>query len=168
MSACRLAHRIRPAAAGDRNFIVRGWVSEMRRAAYARYVPADVYWPSQHELIARLLDDANVIVACDPDDAHHLYGCTVWSEPPLGPVMHWLYVKGDFRRMGLAGSLLTAAVGDRRPVLCTQASRLFEEKSLIERHGLIYSPYLLLGIAPTGAGARPTQPAPPPEMLTDG
>jgi GNAT superfamily N-acetyltransferase len=139
---------MRPAVEADRNFIVRGWASEMRHSSWSRHVPSAIYWPSQHELIARLLQSASAMVACDPDDARHLYGCVVWERETPEVVMHWLYVKGDFRGMGLAGALLTAAIGDRRPILCTQASRIFHDAALVDRYGLVPTPYLLLGIAP--------------------
>jgi ribosomal protein S18 acetylase RimI-like enzyme len=141
-----LPHALRPFTESDRHFIARGWVSEMRRSGFARHVPQNVYWPCQHELVRQLLERAHTIVACDPEDPQHVYGCIVVQAE--APVIHWLYVKGSYRRVGLATALVTATFGDRRPLFCTQAPELFRDRELIERHEVIYCPYLLLGIAP--------------------
>jgi GNAT superfamily N-acetyltransferase len=122
----------------------------MRRSAFSRHVPQAVYWPCQHEMVRQLLELGQTIVACDPQDPAHLYGCVTF-QPAAAAIVHWLYVKGDYRRLGLARALVTAAVGDRRPILCTQAPELFNRRELVERHELVYCPYLLLGIAPAAA-----------------
>lgn len=148
MSAERVPHRIRPFyAESDRNFVMNGWVSEMRRSHFARYVAQSVYWPAQHELVRQVLRASNTFVACDPDDADHIYGCIV-HQPGERAIVHWLYVKGAVRRCGLARSLLEAAIGGRRPILCTQAPLLFDDRDLLARYEAVYCPYLLLGIAP--------------------
>ena len=150
MSDARLAHQLRPFRESDRNFVTRGWTSEMRRAAFSRHVPQNVYWPSQHNLVADLLRLATTIIACDPQDEEHVYGCIVYQPAELA-IVHWCYVKGDYRRVGLASALVVAAIGDKRPIYCTQPSELFNERTLVERHELVASPYLLLGIAPPAA-----------------
>jgi GNAT superfamily N-acetyltransferase len=148
VSDARLPHELRPFRESDRNFIVRGWASEMRRSAFSRHVPPEVYWPCQHELVAQLLKLGTTIVACDPDNEEHVYGAVVYQPADLA-IVHWCYVKGDYRRVGLASALLVAAIGDRRPVYCTQPSVLFgEARELVAKHELIACPYLLLGIAP--------------------
>ena len=148
MSDARLPHQLRAFRESDRNFVVRGWASEMRRASFSRHVPPDVYWPSQHELVAQLLSLATTIVACDPENNEHVYGAVVYQPAELA-IVHWVYVKGDYRRIGLAASLVAAAIGDKRPIYCTQPSLLFNEaRELVEKHELIACPYLLLGIAP--------------------
>jgi hypothetical protein len=148
VSDARLPHQIRPFVETDRNFIVRGWTSEMRRAAFSRHVSREVYWPCQHELVAQLLRLGTTLVASDPDNHDHVYGAIVYQPADLA-IVHWCYVKGDYRRVGLAAALVLAAVGDRRPIYCTQPSLLFNEaRELVEKHELIACPYLLLGIAP--------------------
>jgi GNAT superfamily N-acetyltransferase len=140
-------HRIRPFDESDRHFVVRGWASEMRNSHFARCVPEWVYWPSQHELIRQVLEAATTLVACDPDDETHVYGCVV-HQPGDHAIVHWLYVKGALRRCGLGRALLDAAIGERRPILFTQAPRIFDDRGLVSRYEAVYCHYLLLGIAP--------------------
>ncbi len=143
-----LAHRMRAfEVETDLHFVRRAWASEMRRAAFSRHVPQAVYWPCQHELVGQLLAAGTTIVACDPADPAHVYGYVVHQPGPRA-IVHWVYVKGAYRRMGVGAALMAAAVGERRPILCTQASELFNLRTLVEKHELIYCPYLLLGIVP--------------------
>lgn len=141
------AHRLRPFDETDRHFVTRGWVSEMRRSTFSRHVPQEIYWPCQHELVRQILEAATTIIACDPEDETHLYGCIV-HQPGEQAVVHWLYVKGAMRRCGLGRALLDAAIGERRPIFCTQAPPLFSDRALVEKYQALYCHYLLLGIAP--------------------
>ena len=154
---CRLPHKLRPFVEEDRNFVTRGWVSEMRRSGFARHVPSGVYWPCQHELVRQALAISATLVACDQSDENHLYGCIVY-QPAHEAIVHWLYVKGDYRRLGMASALLEAAIGHQRPVYCTQAPELFNQRSLVQSHELVHCPYLLLGIAPPQAARPPMEP----------
>lgn len=128
----------------------------MRKASWTRHVPGHVYLPCQRELIAELLRQSYVTLACNPRDPWHLYGCIVW-EP--GVCVHWLYVAGDFRRMGVARSLLQTAWGDKRPIICSQATEVFNDRALVERYELLYFPYILLGFP---IELMETAPCPPP------
>ncbi len=129
----------------------------MRRAPFSRHVRSDIYWPCQHEMVRQLLNLGQTIIACDPDDPEHLYGC-VSFQPASAAIIHWLYVKGSCRRMGLGSALILAAVGDKRPILCTQAPAIFQVRELVDKHELIYCPYLLLGIAPPLPERAPREP----------
>jgi GNAT superfamily N-acetyltransferase len=141
---------VRSGREADRNFIVRGWVKEMRHSPWTRHVPNGVYYAAQHELVHRLLSTSRVLVACDPQHLEHVYGCVVASD--LGPprVVHWIYVKGAYRGLGLGRALLVSAFEDegRLPaqLVCSQASKLFSDAALLERYHVVYSPYLLMGI----------------------
>lgn len=149
---------MRDAGPADAPFIVNGWVREMRHSPWARHVPNGVYEPCQHELVHQVLAGSSAIVACNRDNPEHLYGCIVhsgrnkeyartWSN--RSRIVHWVYVKGAYRGLGLGRALLFASFdGGQKPdeIVCTQASQLLANKDLVARYNVIYSPYLLLGI----------------------
>ncbi|HZU84363.1 MAG TPA: GNAT family N-acetyltransferase [Polyangiaceae bacterium] len=112
-----------------------------------RYEPQEVYWDGQHRMIHRLLESEACLIAADAQDDDHLYGCVVFT-PAKAAVVHWIYVKGTYRRVRLAEALLTEAIGDKRPIICTQANELFDNRELVARHQLVFCSRLLLGIAP--------------------
>jgi GNAT superfamily N-acetyltransferase len=139
-----LRYLMRDAGEDDRNFVVRSWVKEMRHSPWTRHVPNGVYLPAQHQLVHQILGGSQAIVAADREKPELLFGCVVHA----GPVVHWLYVKGAYRGLGIGRALLFSCFGDVMPseIVCTQASQLFEERALLERYNVIYSPYLLMGI----------------------
>ena len=151
---------LRPAEPKDHPFIASAWVKEMRHAPFSRHCPSGVYVPCQHALVHQILAGSDAQIACDPANPDHLYGCAVHA----GDVVHWLYVKSAYRGLGVGRALLFACFGDVLPeeVVCTQASQLFEDKRLVERYRLVYSPYLLLGIPlpelPERIASWPTSP----------
>ena len=128
----------------------------MRHSAFSRHVSQQVYWPCQHEFIRRLMVLGETVVACDPEDETHLYGA-ICHQPGAAAIVHWLYVKGDYRRMGVARALMQACIGDKRPILCTQAPALFNDRAAVDKHQLVYCPYLLVGIAPSLPARAPVE-----------
>ena len=115
----------------------------MRCAASTRYVGHAVYWKAMHELIYDLLDRSRTVVACHTDSPTELYGCAVFE--PNGP-LHWLYVSGIWRKLGIGKRLLDSLPIERAPITCTFATRFFENRSTIEHYGIEYNPFLLRGL----------------------
>lgn len=154
---------MRPLNAGDDselNFVRKSWAKEMRRAAWTCHVAGPVYWPCQQELIARVMRDSVTMLACDPEDPGHIYGCIVvgWGDAQGTPIVHWLYVAGDFRGMGVARHLIEMTVGSHRPILCTQATEVLNDRALVDRYDILYCPYILLGISLEQVEERPCPP----------
>lgn len=140
---CRVPHGLRAARVGDVPFIAKGWCSEMRSAPSSRFVPKDVYWPMQQALIHSLLAVSRVAIAHEPEDDNHVYGAIVFRPPN---VVHWIQVKGCFKRLGLGRALFEAAIGSTRPVWLTQASpRYCRMSRKLDDNGIHYCPYLLMG-----------------------
>lgn len=156
-----LPYLMRDAEADDVRFIVDAWVREMRRSVFSRHVRNDVFVPGQHDVVHALLGDSSVTMACDRDNPSLLMGCVVWEHGPE-PIIHWLYVKSSYRRLGIARSLLLSCYPERPArVICSQATQLFDDpafRPVLERYGVVYSPYVLLGI-PVPSAALEAAPA---------
>lgn len=73
----------------------------------------DRTWACQatHTLATALMkrDGTQVIVACNPKDMDQMLGYVV-AEPERR-VLHWIYVKHPFRRLGIGRNLVLAAFG---------------------------------------------------------
>ena len=91
----------------------------MRVGYGTRGVPSEVYYPSQRALVGALLAKSVTVLACDPDDERHVYGCVVVADHDCA---HWLYTKGAFRRMGIARSLRDHVFGVDAIVDATQST----------------------------------------------
>ena len=134
----------RPAKIEDIPFIAHAWASEMRRSPMARGVPAEVYWPSQHELIRRILGGAAVTMAVDPEAPDSLMGCIVFHEQAR--VMHWLYVQGIYRRLGVATKLFAQTFDGRDAVWASQITNwMLDHRDVVERKRIVPTPYVLVG-----------------------
>jgi GNAT superfamily N-acetyltransferase len=99
-----------------------------------------IYCKKQHDLIKKLIAESAVIVATPSDDFELIVGYAVF-EPE---VLHWLYVKSSFRRMGVASELM------KHSGLCDNFSYTHLPSSAIGRwfmdQGGVYNPYLLMGV----------------------
>lgn len=141
-----IPHVLRDIEGGDLGFVRGAWAATHRNSPMSRCVPHGVYWPSQHRTIDAILRQARVIVAADESDSSHLYGCIVLQ---LGQraIVHWLMVKSEYRRLGLAKALLAAGVGpSAAPIYLTQPTNFVaEHPHLVQKYNMIPSPYLLLG-----------------------
>lgn len=96
--------RLRPADAEDEAFLCHSWLKSFRPSATE--VPGVIYHRGQHEVIERLLGRSIVTVACNPEDEAQIFGYLVHEKRGPVVVLHYVYVKAPFRRLGLARALL--------------------------------------------------------------
>jgi len=86
-------------------FVIHSWLKSFRNSGFAKHIPAHLYFASHHALIERLLKrGARACAAVFADDPDTLIGwmCTE------GTVLHYLYVKHVFRRIGIGTKLLAS------------------------------------------------------------
>lgn len=105
---------IRFAEIQDLPLVFSSWLKSYRKHAATQGLSNDVYFSGQRELIARLLQRATVRLLVSVEDPSHIYG---WACTELSgglPVLHYVYVKQTYRRLGFArlllGDLLTTPV----------------------------------------------------------
>lgn len=122
---------IRSAEAGDLNFVLNSWLKRYRDAIRARFVSDKVYYAVQHEVITKILQQPGLValVACNAAEPNQIYGYVIAEKNHIVPdlmLVHWIYVKGPFRKFGLAKSLLSALPQDRSNVHYTHRTRNVE------------------------------------------
>ena len=104
---------IRELRPDDIPFVTATWLLNYRsHNPFAGDLRRDVYREQQQTIIARLLRTASGRVACDAGDENVIYGYTIYAPS----VLHYLYVKEAFRKMGIGRQLLEAA-GAQLPLL---------------------------------------------------
>jgi len=90
----------------------------------------------------------SLTIAHDPKDAEHVYGWACTERRATGPlIIHYVHVKHEFRRLGVATALLAPVLAERRTVLVSHAtdkalSVMRENPALRETLGCAYSPFL--------------------------
>lgn len=104
----------RPAEKGDLDFIFNSWLESFRASWEFKEVNGRDYWPGMRGVINRILQRTRCTIAHNPADPEQILG---WACIELGPVIHYIYVKGPFRKKGLAKMMLRGlkALRDKYP-----------------------------------------------------
>lgn len=137
-----MSHIIRPAGAPDLPFVGHSYVEGVCHAD--PWSACEPRWmrAAARAVVDRLIRRSEVLVACADEDEAQLFGCVMGSRDPRW--LHWIYVKAtpDFRRLGIATSLMSALYGDfREPI--HYATRTSAIPHYHDRWNLIYSPSVM-------------------------
>ncbi len=112
---------IRPAIAEDAPYILSAWTRSYHRDFIGNFFrPWELYLPAARARIADILarDTTNVLVAALPDNPDFIVGYLVWEEDSNGKsIIHYVQVKGGWKKRGIAKFLLRKAGIDIREPL---------------------------------------------------
>lgn len=135
--------RIRKATETDVNFIFSSWLKSIRNSGYSYGVPNAVFFSEHHKVIERLLKTCTVNIACSESDVSDIYGY-ICSEVVDGlTVIHFVYVKHTYRRLGIGNMLLNSIEHNSKAAsLYTHMTK--QGKLLEAKFNLVYSPYIAL------------------------
>lgn len=131
--------RIKPK---DRAFIFSSWLRSFRDAPFAKNISNTIYFEHHHELIERLLDESEVIIACDKNDPDTICGfiCAQMIDGIF--TIHYIYTKHTYRRLGIGEYLLNAFEHDTQSLGCYTHHNKIANK-LAAKYNLVYHPYLM-------------------------
>jgi hypothetical protein len=97
---------IRDAKPEDLNFLLNSWLKSFKSSKWAGSISDKAYWPAYQETLSELLQRSQVRVAHPTTDEDQILAYIVSEELSGRTVVHYLYTKAVFRRMGLAKALL--------------------------------------------------------------
>jgi GNAT superfamily N-acetyltransferase len=97
---------IRPARESDTAFIVDAWKKSFEGAPAVRGADREHYRIEMTRAIRRLCDRGHIRIATAPDDEDHLLGFAAFTRADDGAELHYVYVKQDFRGLGIARKLV--------------------------------------------------------------
>jgi len=133
----------RPLAEEDRSFIYSSWLKSYRNGTGCRNVDNSIYFFNHHKVVESLLQRAKTIVCCNSDDPKVIYGYVVYEEVEGSFVLHYVYVKNIYRKLGLAKKMLAETKHDFNVLGCyTHQTGVGIAKE--EKYNLLYHPYLLI------------------------
>ena len=95
----------RNATLEDKNFIFSTWLKgNYFGNFYFGEMPQDLYFSEYAAHITKVLQNPHtrITIACSDDQPNWLVGFSVYQ----GHVLHWVYVKKDYRRKGVATLML--------------------------------------------------------------
>ena len=144
---------IRPGYHKDIPLITKSWYKGFRRTEPRLSIKAyDAY---HHKVMEELLPRCDVRVLCNAESPDDVLGYLVGEFLTDTAVIHWVYVKLPFRRLGMAGHLVREFLSryEGSPVAHTMLSPSFWHKSdtrpakdltqYTKSRGWDYNPYLL-------------------------
>jgi len=130
---------------GDVNFLASSWKKSYAVSPQVQLVPPPLYFDRQNELIARILENANAIVACAPSAPEDIYGYIVFEIKDNCYVFHYAYVKHTFRDLNVFSSLLLSTGWQPgTPSFYTHMTPMSVRMSILMN--AIYNPYILIGV----------------------
>ena len=82
-------------------FVRHSWVESFRCSHYAGMVPMGDYFHVYHAILTKLLDrdGVAVMVAFNQHQPTQIFGFCCYEEGFTKPLVHYVYVKEDFRRL---------------------------------------------------------------------
>ena len=84
------------------------WRAEVGNRGVARTpIPPSLSLYYHDIILKKILTNCTLLVACDPEDPDVIWGYVAFD--PKDPVLHFVYVKGAFRRMGIGTRLMEEA-----------------------------------------------------------
>ena len=87
----------------DEAFIMSTWLKGLYYGnSWFRQIPQDTFFDAYRDVITRLAASSEIKVACLADDPDVILGYSVSS----GPILHWVFVKQAWRKLGLAKDLV--------------------------------------------------------------
>jgi len=135
---------IRELTKEDYPIIFNSWLKSYSKE-YVKYknVPNQIYYQGQHLLIENLLSNSTTLVAVDSEDQNIVLGYCVGTKSEDTFVVHYIYVKKDFRGMKIASNILKyAGVTPESNIVFTHYTP--SGAALASKFNAIYHPYILM------------------------
>lgn len=128
---------VRAARDSDYAFVLDTWRRSFESAPAVAGADPSAYELEMKFVIARLFKTSEVLIACDTEDEDTLLGFASIS----GPTLNYVYVRKDFRNMGVARTLL-----EGRDLTGYSFRTLAGERRLKLRERMIFAPRFTIGI----------------------
>ncbi|TXH10163.1 MAG: N-acetyltransferase [Spirochaetes bacterium] len=125
--------QVRQAHTGDERFIHSSWFQSYWKATASKSVPREIYKSEQDNLIDRLIRGSRIVVAFLEEVPDEILGYSI-STPE---VCHWVYVKGVYRRRGIASQLMPHSLKYFSHWPDSSGRKFFE------KFGLQFNPYTI-------------------------
>lgn len=134
---------VRKAVPTDIPFLFNSWLKSYRDSRFASSITTTIYYTEHHKVVERLLKTCDVFVACNPQDQLELYGYICAEKVDGILVIHYVYTKHTYRRLGIGKALLNQFEHDPAAAsIYTHNTKMAD--GLAKIFNFVYSPYLAL------------------------
>lgn len=129
--------KLRGPTGRDVPLILNSWLKSARDVGDRAVMSNDVYFTGYRLECLEKVTDGQVTIACDPEDDDRIFGWLCWQPGTI----HYVYVKRDYRRWGIARQMIKAALPEfgKEPTVTTTLGRFHNEWR--RKYGVEYNPY---------------------------
>lgn len=108
-----------PKTKSDLGFVLKSFIRTFAKSPHSGPYPRKHLVRCIRDSVADLLRDpaTRVTLACNPQDPDQIYGFVCYDVDREFPVLHAVYVKDMFRKMGIGSDLVAIARGSRKGVM---------------------------------------------------
>ena len=94
----------------DRDYLTRSiLMSYLSGSQEIRKINKDSYLTAHNKTVNGLLDNCQCVVVCDGEDEDLIYGFVIYQQMKDWDVLHYVYVRKDFRGRGIGKDLIKTA-----------------------------------------------------------
>lgn len=105
---------------GDYNFLLSNWAKSYRGSPYSGPIPNNRYHETMKELVDQLLErGAYVVLAVSQDNDDQFLGFVCWEQAAAAAVVHYVFVKDEFREIHGLGRILLSVATKGQPFVYT-------------------------------------------------
>lgn len=140
--------KLRPVASTDVDFLISSWTKSYRQSYFAQKIPNEIYFTEHKKIIARRFQDSSALIAYHDRDEDQICGYIVYAPAKHRTaclLVHYVYVKHPFRRLGVGKALLSEAIADAShapgtPIVVSHITSNFTKFCPEE---VAYNPYII-------------------------
>lgn len=125
----------------DYNFIYNSFLLTVREALPSSMIPKNIYFKEKAKEIENILNSSTTVIASQPDFPEIIYGYSIFRKFLDNTIIHFIYVKANFRKLGIMTDLLSYVNIKDQLVITSQVTKnllSFKRKY----PNLIYDPYI--------------------------
>lgn len=129
---------IRPALPTDMPFIYATWLNhQYEGASWFRCIPRSIFKKNYRRIIDDIIRNkaSSIHICCLEDDYDVILGYAVTQRIHGGHALHWIFVKEDWRRNGIAKKLIPDSI--------QVVTHLTDHAKRIKPKSWIYNPFLV-------------------------
>ena len=115
------------------------FTSEVGRPPIRLRVPGTLLLSQSRTLLKTLIPKTHVLVLCNPEDEDHIMGWVCYETET--PCLHFLFIKFNFRRMGMGSRLLSETGLPESPDECEVSWRTPALNFFTKNHKWIWNPF---------------------------
>jgi hypothetical protein len=132
---------IRDLNQNDESFIYSSWLRSYRNSPQMKTLSNDVYYSNHKRVVESLLKNSTVKILCSVEDPSHIFGFFSYSNN----ILHFLYVKYNYRKMGLATHLFSeCGFTSDNTLISTHTPTNSLKEYLDSKYNIKYNPYLIM------------------------